>query len=164
MSVAKGPSAIRVPARGAPARLRQAESGLASVELALLAPVLALIMVAVIDYGSAWSRQMALANAVRAGIQYAMIRRPIQGDVSQIHQSVIDAAPADLAGTPQVALVCTCPGGAPGSVDCDTGDCGAQDMETYLSVGLQEDFTMILDWPFIGNPISLGDQAVIRLN
>lgn len=146
------------------ARLWQGDSGLAAVELALLAPFLTLLMIAMTDYGLAWTRQMALANAVRAGTQYAMIRRPMEGDVSGIHQRVIDAAPADVGGTPQVTFICECPDGQ-AVADCNPAACGAGvDLRHYVTVTLQEDYPLILSYPGISNPIRLENSATIRLN
>lgn len=149
-------------------RLWHGETGVSTVELAFLAPILAGLMIAVIDYGTAWTRQMTLANAVRAGTQYAMVRRPVEGDVTLIEQAVIDSAPSapasPLTRTLQVALVCACSGNAPGSVDCETGDCTPVNMEHYITINLQEDYEMLFDWPFINNPVPLQSQAVLRLD
>jgi Flp pilus assembly protein TadG len=145
-------------------RLWQGNSGLAATELALLAPVLVLLMIAMTDYGLAWTRQMALANAVRAGTQYAMIRRPVQGNTAGIHQRVVDAAPADLGGTPAVTFFCECPDGQ-AVADCSANACGAGiDLRHYVTVTLQEDYPLILNYPGIGNPVSLENSATIRLN
>ena len=145
-------------------RLWRGNSGVASVELALFAPFLVLLLIAMTDYGLAWTRQMALANAVRAGTQYAMIRRPVQGDVTGIHQKVLDAAPADLGGAPQVTFFCECPSGQ-AVADCNPASCGAGiDLRHYVTVTLEEDYPLILTYPGISNPISLENTATIRLN
>ncbi len=142
-------------------------SGVATVELAFIAIFLSSIIVAVVDFGTAASRQMALSNAVRAGTQYALIRRPVGGDVTPIEQAVQDAAldppPAPLTRNLAVAEVCACPGNAPGTVDCTTGTCGGGTMQGYVQISLDEDFEMMFDWPFINNPIRLGDSGLVRI-
>ena len=150
-------------------KLWHGTQGLAAVEMAFLAPILAGIMIGVIDYGTAWTRQMAITNAVRAGTQYAMVRRPVDGDVTPIVNAVTNSAPTapepPLVRNLTVAEVCACAGNAPGSHDCtDPGGCLPDNMELYISIDLHEDFEMMFDWPFVNNPIGLRSQALLRLN
>jgi Flp pilus assembly protein TadG len=149
-------------------KLWHGTQGLAAVEMAFLAPVLAGIMIGVIDYGTAWTRQMALTNAVRAGTQYAMVRRPVDGDVTPLENAVTASAPSapepPLTRTLTVAEACACAGNAPGTVDCATGDCLPLNMEHYITFDLQEDYEMMFDWPFVNNPIGLRSQALLRLD
>ncbi len=46
--------------------------GIAAVEMAAVAPVLLFILIACVDFGRAISQSIDLANAVRAGAQYAV--------------------------------------------------------------------------------------------
>jgi len=139
--------------------------GVSAVELAMIAPVLALLTVGIVDYGLVWSRNMELANAVRAGTQYAMIRRPIQGDTTAIRQQVIDSAPAPKIGShdPQVTLFCECPNGT--SVpSCDPAVCAPADMQTFISITLSEQYPLLLDYPGFNNPVQLTQSSTMRLN
>lgn len=150
-------------------KLWHGTQGLAAVEMAFLAPILAGIMIGVIDYGTAWTRQMAITNAVRAGTQYALVRRPVDGDVTPIENAVIASAPnapaLPLTRTLVVAEICACAGNAPGTHDCvDPTTCLPDNMEYYISIDLQEDYEMMFDWPFINNPIGLRSQALLRLD
>lgn len=131
----------------------------------MIAPVLVLIMIGLIDFSLVLTRQMSLANAVRAGLQYATIRRPIQGDVTAIRQAVLDAAPIPKIGThdPTVLLVCECPDGT-GVADCDPAACGGTDILSFIDITLEEDFPLLLPYPGFSNPISLSEQATVRLN
>jgi hypothetical protein len=136
-----------------------------AVELAMIAPVLALLTVGIVDYGLVWSRNMELANAVRAGTQYAMIRRPIQGDTTAIRQQVIDSAPEPKIGShdPQVTLFCECPNGT--SVPrCDPTVCAPADMQTFISITLSEQYPLLLDYPGFDNPVQLTQSSTMRLN
>ena len=49
------------------------------VEFAFLASILAVMLMGVIDFGLAYAREMAMSNAVRAGTQFALVRRPSIG-------------------------------------------------------------------------------------
>jgi Flp pilus assembly pilin Flp len=147
------------------ARLLRGEAGVSAVELAMIAPFLSLLMVGMIDYGLVWSRNMELANAVRAGTQYAMIRRPIQGDTSAIRQQVIDTAPSPKVGShdPEVSLFCECPSGA-ATPTCDPGVCAPEDMQTFISITLSEQYPLLLGYPGFNNPITLTQTSTMRLN
>ena len=146
-------------------RLARGEAGVAAVELAMIAPVFALLLVGVVDYGLLWSRNMELANAVRAGTQYALIRKPVNGDTTAIRQQVIDSAPAPKIGShdPQVTLFCECPNGT--SVpNCDPAVCAPDDMQTFISITLSEQYPLLLDYPGFDSPVQLTQSSTMRLN
>ena len=137
--------------------------GTATVELAFALPFLVLLVLGLFDHGSKISRNMQLANAVRAGTQYAMVRKPVQGDLSQIVAAITNTAPPDVTGTQQVTatLFCECPDGT--AVACD-GSCVDGDRGAFVRLTLQEDFTTLLSYPGIDNPIRLTNEATVRLN
>ena len=144
-------------------RLRRCRRGTSSVELALVLPFLALLVVAMIDYGTVINYKMQLANAVRAGTQYTMVRKPVQQDLTEIRQAVLDTAPADETGTRALttAFFCECPNGTP--IACED-ECGIGERGSYVSILLTQEYPLILSYPGIDNPVSLSSEAVIRLN
>ncbi len=146
------------------ARFRGEETGVAVVELALIAPVLALIIIAIVDFGMAYTRQMTLANGVRAGVQYAMVRRPVQSNTGAIAQTVADNAHVPLASV-TVAWVCECSDTGFNAPACDVDvDCGGGDVNRSIAIGVTEQFSLILSYPGVTNPVTLGDQVLLRLN
>ena len=120
----------------------RAEGGVVSVELAFIAPVLGFLILGLVDFGETISRKMQLANAVRAGTQYALVRKPVQGDVSQI--------------------TCECPDAT--VITCDNSCPGNAERKSYISIVLEEDYWTIFTYPGLGNPIKLRNDAVVRLN
>ena len=151
------------PRRGLLSRLRGEDQGVAAVELALIAPVLALIIVAIVDFGMAFSRQMTLANAVRAGVQYAMVRRPVQGDLSAIVTRVAESA--DVAETDvTVTWVCECSDSGSTAPSCSVDDCGGADVNHSLNIAVADTYPLILSYPGINNPVTLGEAVLLRLN
>src|SRR3546814_2619523 len=66
------------PAAGAPMGILRCQRGSVTVEGALVAVLLGVLLLGVIDFGLAFRRQSELANAVRAGTQFALVRRPQQ--------------------------------------------------------------------------------------
>jgi Flp pilus assembly protein TadG len=145
------------------ARLRGEDRGIAAVELALIAPILALIIIAIVDFGMAFTRQMTLANGVRAGVQYAMVRRPVQGDIDAIRQTVADNAYVPLANA-TVTWVCECSDDGSNAPNCSVDDCSGADVNHSLDIGVTDQFELILSYPGINNPVTLGDTVLLRLN
>ncbi|MBT7581866.1 MAG: pilus assembly protein, partial [Kordiimonadaceae bacterium] len=57
-------------------KLYNASSGSAAVEMALIFPVFLLMLVGVLDYGSAFVRKMQLTEIAKVGVHYAMVKQP----------------------------------------------------------------------------------------
>lgn len=147
-------------------RFLTATSGVAAVELALATPFLVALAVGVVDFGLAWNRQMSLANAVRAGAQYAIVRKPVQEDVANIVDAVTATLPEGFTVTaeyPNVEFFCECPNTGV-KVAC-TFDCGGGvNRQSFVFIEIKEDHEMLLAYPGIGGIIKLGDDATVRLN
>src|SRR3546814_15649608 len=109
------------PAAGAPMGILRCQRGSVTVEGALVAVLLGVLLLGVIDFGLAFRRQSELANAVRAGTQFALGRRPQQGNVDPIRDAVYQTAPF-VEGTAgpglAVALYCECQYGKLGGTSC----------------------------------------------
>ena len=149
--------------RSALRRFRHCQRGVSSVELALVLPFLALLVVAMIDYGTVINYKMQLTNAVRAGTQYAMVRKPVQQDLTGIRQAVFDTAPTDQTGTRALTtgFFCECPNGT--AIQCEA-ECGTGERGSFVSILLTQQYPLILSYPGLDNPVSLSSEAVIRLN
>jgi hypothetical protein len=144
--------------------------GSVTVEGAMVAVVLAILLLGVIDFGLAYRRQAELENAVRAGTQYAMVRRPQQGDVEPIRDAVYRTAPFPE-GTPGTALevefYCECPDGAPAQCSAPGGVAlcgGGVDRHSFVRVRLSETYALMLAYPGVGQDIGLAAEGSVRLN
>lgn len=139
------------------------ESGMAMVEWAMAASFFAILLMGVVELGSAAQYKMQLSNAVRVGMQYATVRKPIQGDLTQITASVNNAAPPDATGqrTLTVSMFCQCPDGT--AVDC-TGSCGTEDRRSYVGIVLEDVYVPILTLPGTPDQYTLRADGTIRLN
>ncbi len=139
-------------------------SGVASLEIALLLPLLVLLVVGVFDFGLVIHQKTQLAHAARAGVQYALIRRPQESDLTGVEVAVNDTAPADTTGTRVIGsnLWCECPA-TPGTVvACTISTC---DRSVYISVSIEEDYTATFyEILGISNPIHIKNEATLRLN
>jgi len=153
----------RWPVRAVAGTLRSV-SGVASLELALLLPALVLLVVGVFDYGLVIHQKTQLAHAARAGVQYALIRRPQEGDLDGVETAVNDTAPVDTTGTRVIDadLWCECPE-TPGTVvSCEITTCNRS---VYIWVSIEEDYNATFyEILGISNPIHIKNEATLRLN
>ncbi len=111
--------------------------GGAGVEFAIAAPILLLVVLSMMDYGMAFSRQMNLDQSVRAGAEFAM--GGVE-DTSKIEDLVIGAATGysreevqdvgETAPTAEVTEVCRCPGSGV-EVSCAASCSGASPSRFY---------------------------------
>ena len=157
-------------AKSALAGLWSCARGSVTVEGAMVATLLGVLLLGVIDFGLAFRRQSELTNAVRAGTQYAMVRRPQQGDVEPIRDAVYQTAPF-AEGTPGTGLVvefyCECPDGtasqcsAPGGVALCSG---GVERHSFMRVRLSESYDLMLAYPGVGTDIDLAAEGSVRLN
>jgi Flp pilus assembly pilin Flp len=140
------------------------EDGAISVEWALVASFLGFLFLGAFNYGTAALHKMEMANAVRAGLQYAVVRKPIQGDTSQIQSTIQTAAPKDNTGTRAitVSMFCQCPDGS--SATCG-GNCSAGgDPLTFISVLMQEGYDTLIKLPFAEQRLNFKVAGTVRLN
>jgi Flp pilus assembly protein TadG len=132
--------------------LTRRRSGTASVELALLAPMLAAVLVGAFDWGLAIEQRIRLQTAARAGAQQAL-RTP--SDTASISAAVRAAAPdfAALAVTPS-AVWCEC---ANVVASC-TSTCD-RDISRFVRVSVSHPFSPI----GLAGPTSVSANVTLRL-
>jgi Flp pilus assembly protein TadG len=123
-------------------RLRTSTTGVAGVEMALVAPVLLICVLAVADFGMAVHERMQLASAVRVGAQVAMTDPTDVGRITQAVQQATDGLePSRL------------------TVTVATSGSGER---TYVTVHVQENFPLLLSFPGVGTSIKLSADATMR--
>ena len=149
-------------------RLIKSNDGSITVETAIAGLFLSSIAVGVIDFGLAFAHKMQLANSVRAGMQYALVRKPVNEDYTAIISAINSAAPAASSRTVSVTLACECPDGT--SIDCvgeDGEDLTCDDSSlraAYLNIAIAEDYDLILRYPGLSQTLSFSETAKVRLN
>lgn len=150
---------------------RQDENGSIMIETAAMMTVFALLSIGVLDMGLAYSRNLQLANAVRAGMQYALVRKPVNDDFSAIEAAVEAAAPsADEAAVRviETVLYCECPDGS--TSDCTTEDgiditCSDGTLrKAYLDITISEAYDLLVSYPGLNDSITLSESVTVRLN
>jgi len=152
-------------------QLLKNEAGSIAVETAFLMMMIGTLALGILDFGLAYSRNMELANAARAGMQYALVRKPVDGDFSAILAAVNTAAPAVRDGSDratEAVLYCECPDGT--TSDC-TGE-GGEDLtcadgnlrSAYLDITITENYPLFFGYPGLGQALSLSESVTVRLN
>ena len=142
-------------------RLCRCRTGVISVELALISPVLLLLLVGAVDFGRAFNEQLRLASAARAGVQHAVENL----GASESMAGVVDAALLDAQlASEEVAVstdkYCTCPDGA--SAACSSSCGGSVAPLMHVAVTLQRDFPLLFDYPGLSPVLPLSATATMR--
>jgi Flp pilus assembly protein TadG len=106
--------------------------GIATVEFALMMPLLLVLLAAVLDYTILMRAAIAVADAARAGAQYGSLSTTNAANISGIETAALNAAP-DIAGLTVTAVkTCQCSGGT--VVNCSGGTCSSGPVRTYVQV------------------------------
>ena len=141
--------------------------------------VLATLMVGVVDFGMAFSQKMAMANAVRAGTQLALVRHPSLGpDASEsealsslaaIRNAVLNSAQSLVASDPgtdqlDVSAFCLCPDGTEVACTPDPGTVPVCVAETHVRVRLVLPYSMMLRMPGAPETFDIRTENSVRLN
>ena len=143
----------------------------AAVEMALIFPIFLVMLVGVLDYGSAFVRKMQLTEIAKVGVHYAMVKQPtydefLVADYAEIITRVntnIGTTGNDTT-TLTVTYICKCNG-----VDfvCTVDDaCPAPSVTTtFIRVELTEDYeTPFFDYSWLINNFPIAAEAIIRVN
>jgi len=142
-----------------------------SVETALLMTVLIVLAMGVFDFGKVYARKMELTNAVRAGMQYSLVRKPIAGDYSDIIYAVntgLSSNDQASGSTVSVSMYCKCSDGsdsdclstAGSNLTCPDGNLRS----AYVYITLEETYTLIFVHEAVGGVMTLSESASVRLN
>lgn len=141
---------------------RRAEDGAIAVEMALVAPVLAAILVPLIDIGMGTYEQMQVQEAAQAGIQYAADHGWSSTGVESAAQNAtsltvtLSPAPFESCGCATSAGVVSATCGAA----CDDGSTAGG---SYVFVTAQAQYHTLVNYPSLPNPMTLSASAVLRL-
>lgn len=150
------------------AAFRRSRLGSVAIELALLAPVLAGILIAVVDFGSYIYSSMQMQSASRAGAQYAIQSSGNSSDATAISDAVL-ASSSDLQSGISVASVtfCACADGSSTAVSATTGcsgTCaGGESPALTVQVTVSNTFTPMFSWPGIPDSLLIEGVTALRV-
>jgi Flp pilus assembly pilin Flp len=147
--------------------LARDESGVALVEFALLAPVLAVLCVGTIDFGLAFAAQLQLAAAVDEGAQYAFLTGSgVQASAVQTVVKTATPLPSVTATVSYNSTSCYCPTGTPPALATQTCGVACPDGSMpgkFLSITAQYTYAPIFpSYGLIANP-NLSESVTVRV-
>ncbi len=148
--------------------LARSAHGSVVVEIALLTPVLLLMLIAAVDFGSFIYQKMQLQSAARAGAQFAIQSDATITDTTGIENAVRTASELDFGGvTITTTEFCGCSDGSESAPDTTTGcsgTCtGGEFPGLFVRVVVTGDFTPLFPYPGIPNPVSLEAETSLRV-
>lgn len=131
-------------------RLLPDTRGNVALEFALVAPIFALMVIGLADFGLMTRERSTLDAAVRAGLQ-VILTDP--GDTSQAEALALEMAPdAEV----EAIVACECPDGAPTA--CNTA-CSGQLPLRFVTMTAMVEWQMLFPWPGLTNPFVLDSLA-----
>jgi Flp pilus assembly protein TadG len=149
------------------ARLLRGNEGVSALEFGLLAPILAILIIGIVDFGVAIWQDMQVANAAEAGAAYASVNG-WNATASQIETAVTSATSLSTITAAPAPWVMSC--GCPNAnstgiteVACGTTCADGSQAGHYWVVNAQASYAMFLSYPGIGNPMTLSATAYARL-
>ena len=138
---------------------RRSREGVAAVEFAIIAPVLIILLAAAANVGFAVDHTIQLANAARAGAQYATVK---PDDLAGAQAAALAVLPGSTAMLP--VLSCTCPlaGQATSATVVGCGTTCAGGMARYITVTVSMAPPQIAGLAFF-NPAAASRTVVARV-
>ena len=137
----------------------KAQSGMSSIEMAVVTPLVLLMLIGVIDFGRVYYTAITVENAARAGVSYGAVDPSNADHLAKIVQMAENEAQNI---SPVIAVAdkfCECKDGS--AVDCeDTCDDGT--MRVFVRVNVEKTFSTIIGYPGIPKKITLNREATMR--
>ena len=149
--------------RAVPSRDNQSTAGSATVELALIVPVLVLIMLGLLDMGRVFYGAITVASAARAGVAYGSMSAVHSDNIAAMNASA-QADALDVTGlTFNSEKWCECPAQTPSTVSCTLTTCtDGTTVRIYVETTVTGTFSTTLPYPGIPNTISISRTAKMR--
>ena len=152
-----------------------AHAGMALVEVALIVPLLALLLVGLIEVGRYGYFSIVVANAAHAGAQYGAFSAQTAGDTGSAG-GIVAAAKADgqnnikaIQATAQD--VCACwnsrsgtESPAPPTAAACGQVCTSGRNVTYVKVNTTGTFNAMFDYPSLPSSFTVSSQAIMRVH
>src|SRR5229473_5057289 len=139
------------------ARVASNTSGAVAVEFGFIVPVLALMVVSVIDIGLGVYRKMQVEDAAQAGVQYAIAHG---FDANAISNAVTSATNSSaITASPAPVQFCGCATGSGiSTVSCGTTCSGGAVAGTYTVVSAQATYSSLLNYQIVPQTYNFSAQ------
>lgn len=138
---------------------RRPRRGNATVEFALVAPLILLLLAGTVDFGRLIRASICVADAARAGAQFGSLSVANSSNTSGMQTAAINAAP-DIDGVTATAVKsCQCTDGT--AVSC-TASCTGGKMLVYVKVTASVTCTPVFSYPGLGYTGTTSSSASMR--
>ncbi len=145
--------------------MRRYLRGQTAIELAVLAPILGLVLLAAADFARVFAMIVSLNNAARAGVQYGAQSTITAADFNGIKAATQNDDPSLALTNITVSQWCDCaPGGNPYQcTDAVPSACGSPpEIWTYIEVDTQGTFQTLIKYPGIPQTTTMTGKAIMR--
>jgi Flp pilus assembly protein TadG len=138
-------------------------AGAATVELALIVPVLVLIMIGLLDMGRVFYGAITVVSAARAGVAYGSMSAVHAFDTAAMDAAALNDA-VDVTSLAFSSLVrCECPAEVPPAVSCTVNTClDGTTVRIYVQTRVTGTFNTTLPYPGIPSSIVITRTAQMR--
>jgi Flp pilus assembly protein TadG len=139
-------------------RWRKGHKGQSVVEMALAAPVLAILLVATADFARVFYASIEVANAARAGVQYGVQNFTTGVDFTGMQSAALNDG-KNVSGLKAAASeFCQCSGK---TVACSPVQCSQP--QIFVQVQTTATFSTMLHYPGMASSIPLSSTAVMEV-
>ena len=122
-------------------------SGFATVEFALVLPLMLFLVAGVVDFTMLMRTAIAVADAARAGAAFGSLNASNAGNISGIQAAALAAAPDVTGLSATAAKTCQCSNGT--VVNCSGGSCASGGVRVYVQVTAQAVATALFGYPHL---------------
>jgi Flp pilus assembly protein TadG len=139
-----------------------ARRGLAAIEFAIIAPVMAMMVMCAVDLGLAINRHMQVEDAAQAGAEYAALHG---FNATSISSAVTSAASwTGVSASPAPTEFCGCPGAssitaATCGTTCPSGNAAA----VYVTVGAKGTYSTVVHYPMLPSTFAFASTSTMRI-
>lgn len=156
------PSKARDRLRRFLARAADNTSGVAAIEFGIVVPLLALLVIAVIDLGLGIYAKMQVEDSAQAGVEWA-IKNGF--DTNLITAAVTNATSnTGVSASPAPNQFCGCAAGsAITAATCGSTCTGGAAAATYVTVSAQATYTTMISYPIFPSSYNFSIQSTARL-
>ncbi len=135
--------------------------GTASVEMALMVPLLVIVALGAVDLGKIFYDVVSVTGAARAGLSYGSLDEGKSQDYTKITEyATADAYNVANGISLEVGQVCKCNDGS--EIDCETGSCSEGASRLYSKVSASKTFETSLPYPGIPSSFEITRESYMR--
>ena len=149
-----------LPGARATGTLRGKSRGVASVEMALMAPVLILFLLGMIDLSRAAVVAIRVVSAASVAAQYGA-----QGPGAAVQEDAILAVAQEDSGLDSLTVTttsfCKCSDGSAST--CQATDCASSRLVEYIQVDAQAPWQPVFAYPGIPTTVNLSSTAIVQV-